>query len=447
MRLAQLRRRDAWTRRRVEQHQAERLAALVRRATDQSPFYRARYRAAGVGPGSPLTALPTVDKPAIMGHFDEVVTDRRLRLGDLEAHLAQLGGDELYLGEYRVVATGGTSGVRGVFPYDRRAWALSVASSLRTSGFIAVQSRLGHRVRTASVTATNPVHWGARYAATSGVGISAPLHLDARTPLAELVAALNRHRPELLTVYPSIGVLLAREQLAGHLRIRPAAVVTSGEPQTEEARRLMCRAWDEVLFDGYATTETGLCGMECTHHRGIHLLEDLTIFEVVDDDGRPAAPGVEGRRLLVTNLFNTALPLIRYELSDLVTIAADPCPCGRPWRLAAAISGRREDILRLPASTGALLDVHPTALTGPLERMPGVRRFRIVHEHEGIIVSVVAEPDADAERLRNALEGELRAALDRLGVSGCPVRVELAERVGRVGVAGKLKLVEERTTT
>lgn len=90
-------------------------------------------------------------------------------------------------------------------------------------------------------------------------------------------------------------------QLAGRRLIDPQAVATSGEPRSDELCALLRRAWGDVLFGGYATTET-FCGMECTQHRGIHLLEELTIFEVVDDERRPVPPGTEGRRLLVTNL-------------------------------------------------------------------------------------------------------------------------------------------------
>ena len=168
---------------------------------------------------------------------------------------------------------------------------------------------------------------------------------------------------------------LAREQLAGRLLIDPQAVATSGEPRSDELCALMRAGLGDVLFDGYATIETGFCGMECTQHRGIRLLEDLTIFEVVDDDRRPVPPGTEGRRLLVTNLFNKTIPLIRYELSDMVTVSDVACPCGRPWRLATSISGRSEDVLRLPTADGTVIELHPTAITGVIERA-GLRQFR-----------------------------------------------------------------------
>ena len=81
-------------------------------------------------------------------------------------------------------------------------------------------------------------------------------------------------------------------------------------------------------FDLYGCTE-GLFGSECEHHQGIHLFEDTTLVENVDADGQPVPAGQPGARLLVTNLHNLVQPLLRLEVTDLVTIDPDPCPCGR----------------------------------------------------------------------------------------------------------------------
>jgi hypothetical protein len=111
-------------------------------------------------------------------------------------------------------------------------------------------------------------------------------------------------------------------------------------------------------FDVYGSTE-GLFGSECQHHQGIHLFEDTTLVENVDGGGQPVPAGQPGSRLLVTNLYNLVQPLLRLEVTDLVTLDPDPCPCGRPLVRAAAIHGRSDDILSLPARGGGRVAVHP----------------------------------------------------------------------------------------
>ena len=90
----------------------------MRHATAASPFYRERY--AGLDPGDPvqLRRLPVVDKATVMEHFDDLVTDPRLTLAAVEAHLDGLDRDELLLGRYRAMATGGSTGRKGVFVTD-----------------------------------------------------------------------------------------------------------------------------------------------------------------------------------------------------------------------------------------------------------------------------------------------------------------------------------------
>ena len=423
----------------MREHQQRLLRASIAHALANSPFYRELYAAAGAGPRSPVERLPVVTKTLLMERFDDVVTDRRLRLSELEAHLAVVGGDELFLGEYRVLSTGGTSGVRGTFPYSRREWATSLASTIRTDPFMGLRPYPG--LRAATVGATSPQHWGGRFGATVGLGLARTLALDVRAPVAQLVAALNRHRPMHLGLYPSIATTLAGEQLEGRLRIAPRAVSTSGERLTPAVRERMTAAWGREPFDGYATTETGFCGMECTAHRGIHLLEDLTLFEVVDDAGEPAGPGTPGARVLVTNLFARTLPVIRYELSDMLTLADAPCPCGRPFRLIERIAGRSEDVLVLPGRGAETVRVHPTVLTGALERVPGVRAFQVVREADGMRVRIVVAPGASAADVCAAVTRDVRAALDGIGAAPTELRIEPADALERSGVGGKLRIV------
>src|SRR5205814_7039319 len=115
------------------------------------------------------------------------------------------------------------------------------------------------------------------------------------------------------------------------------------EVLTAEARAMANDAWQVPPFNVYAATETGGIAAECGQHRGMHLFEDLVIPEVVDNDYQPVPPGHPGDRLLVTVLFSRTIPLIRYEMTDRVALASEPCPCRLPFRLLDSIDGRTDD--------------------------------------------------------------------------------------------------------
>ncbi|HWD47289.1 MAG TPA: phenylacetate--CoA ligase family protein [Actinomycetota bacterium] len=436
---------DTWTTEQLQALQRRRLTELVRHATTSSPFYRERY--AGLDPGDPveLARLPVVDKATVMERFDDLVCDRRLTLAAVEAHLDGLTRDELLLGRYRAMATGGSTGRKGVFVADRAEWRQYLAGFFRWNHYIGLRPRLPRRLRIASVAAARPLHMTYRMAASIDVGLYRVLRLEAAMPAAAMVQALNRHQPEFLYAYGSVLGLLAAEQRDGRLRIGPAVIASSGETHTEELREAIRAAWGTSSFELYAMTEAGIVGSHCDRHTGIHLFEDQAIVEVVDERGRPVPDGQLGHKLLVTNLVNRTQPLLRYEVSDMVAMAPEPCPCGRPFRLLRGIEGRNDDILHLPAAAGGTVAVHPLALRGALAGIPGLAQYKVVHDHDGLHVRAALRPGAASVDTAQVISTRLTGKLAAQGVAGLAVQVELRDSLqDERDTAGKFKLVESR---
>jgi phenylacetate-coenzyme A ligase PaaK-like adenylate-forming protein len=132
-------------------------------------------------------------------------------------------------------------------------------------------------------------------------------------------------------------------------------------------------------------------------------------------------------------------PIIRYEITDLVRLSPEPCPCGSPFRTVAAIEGRSDDVLRLPGDAGAAVAVHPMHLRSPLARLESVRQYQIVHRTDGVHVLLVPRGDGGvaAGEVRAAVAGALAA----VGAGRTPVHVEAVDVIAREGGAGKFKLV------
>jgi phenylacetate-coenzyme A ligase PaaK-like adenylate-forming protein len=377
-----------------------------------------------------------VDKATVMDRFDELVTDPRLTLPAVEAHLDGLDRDALLLGRYRAMATGGSTGRKGVFVADRAEWRQYLAGFFRWNHYAGLAPRLP-RLRIASIAAARPLHMTYRMAASVDVGLYRVLRLEAATPLAAMVEALNRHQPQFLYAYGSVLGLLAAEQLDGRLRISPTAIASSGETHTDELRDAIRAAWGTSSSELYAMTEAGILGSHCDRHSGIHLFEDQAIVEVVDERGRPVPAGQVGHKLLVTNLVTRTQPLIRYEVSDMVAVAGERCPCGRPFRLLAGIEGRNDDILYLPAAAGGTVAVHPLALRTALAGIPGLAEYKVVHDGDGLHVRAALRPDAVPTQTVRQVADRLAEKLAAQGVLRDDLRDER-------DTAGKFKLVESR---
>ena len=433
---AQMIDRERWPRERLLEFQRRRLRAIVQHAVANSPYY---HRAIGdVGNADVnLQQLPVLTKTTLMAEFDRIVTDRRLRLADAERHLASDRAGEPLFGEYRVVASGGTTGLRGVVVYDRPAWQVAVASILR---LMSVQG-IAAETRVLGIGSPTPLHMTNRLFAELRAGRPGVPRLAVTTPLREVVAALNAYQPEALITYPSFVRRLAEEQQAGRLRIAPRQFCTAAETLTQDVRDLARETWGAAVLNAYGATEANLIGIECPYAAGLHVPEDLLVLEVVDENDRPVPAGVAGHKLLVTTLFNRTLPFIRYELSDLVTVADGPCPCGRPHLRLASVQGRREDVLSLPARNGRQVSIHALQLRAPLLRMPEVRQFQVSPRPPGLLVRVVLRDPASAAEFLPSVRCAIAAELDQAGAAVETLTVEAVGEIRRAGTGAKQKLV------
>ena len=147
--------------------------------------------------------------------------------------------------------------------------------------------------------------------------------------------------------------------------------------------RLIEQAWGRIPDNHYGLTEEPHVGTDCSMHAGIHLFEDTCMLEVVNDEHRPLPDGVMGTRYLLTNLYNKALPLIRYEVTDMLCRAAERCECGRPFALLQGIVGRAEDLLRLRRIDGTgEIAVAPMLISLAIESFPTVHEYTAEHDAE-----------------------------------------------------------------
>jgi phenylacetate-CoA ligase len=102
-----------------------------------------------------------------------------------------------------------------------------------------------------------------------------------------------------------------------------------GEPLSIARRRRISQLWGVPVIEEYGSTETGSLAGECPAGR-LHLWADRVIFEVRDPQtGRLTSDG--RGQLVATTLYREAMPLIRYNLEDIVEVHYGDCDCG--WQL------------------------------------------------------------------------------------------------------------------
>ena len=374
----------------VEQRQWLALKRLLRHAYDTVPYYSGLMAKLGLQPEdfrsvADLTWLPALTKNVIRRAGNELVS---------------LAADRTKLA---LKTTSGSTGVPLRIWVNRESMAWKSACALRAdqwSGW-----RLGEKK---ALVWGNPEYrqFGLKGRISNAV-IDRSRYLDTlgldSARLDQFCRDMARWKPSLIFGHAHSVYLFAC-----HLRkfapdsVRPVGIVTTAMPLHGFQRTAIEAALGCKVTDRYGCEEVSLIACECPAHEGMHLNSDNLFSEIVPD----AALGHTNQtgRLIVTDLTNYAMPLIRYQVGDVATGAGGrACSCGRGMPLIEKIAGREADFVLTPA--GVL--VSGISLTENLAmKIPGAAQVQIVQETRSrVVLRVVPEGRTlDAESRRAAAD-------------------------------------------
>ncbi len=377
-----------------EKHQCAELKKIIRHAVDTCPFYRDRFTAAGVDVEqvnsiADLAALPILTK------------------NDVRQHQADLLSSSYAKDQLVPAKTGGSTGVSLQIFCDRRGVEMRQGAALRSdewSGW-----KLGQPMAAVwgnppqAVTLKNRLR---RWLKDRIIYLDTMRIDDAA--IDKFVAEWRQMRPGLLYGHAHSLFILCEALEARNLTLRPTGIVATSMMLIESERRLIQKVCGIPVTNRYGCEEVSLIACECEEHHGMHLNADHNIVEFLRDDGTPCAPGEDGR-IVVTELINYGMPMIRYEVGDRGVPGDRACPCGRGLPIMEHITGRVADFL-------VAVDGHKVAgisiIENTLTKLPGIQQMQVVQEEAlQLQVNLVPGPTYGPET-----EGQLVASLqDYLG--------------------------------
>ncbi len=193
------------------------------------------------------------------------------------------------------------------------------------------------------------------------------------------------------------------------------AVVPTAEALTPDERRDIESVFGCPVFNRYASQEFGVLAQECRSGR-LHLNTASYVFELLAlGSDIPAPPGQVGR-VVVTDLFSHAMPLIRYVIGDLAILEADPCPCGNPTPTLRELQGR---LVEMILDTNGQI-VSPYVLVNNLREVTGITQFRFIqrtaaqYELMLVVTPGFEEEERVVHLLRQYLGQEANISINRV---------------------------------
>ncbi len=375
----------------LAQLQWQRLTALLWHAYETVPFYRAAFQSAGLTPEdirspSDFARLPLLDKQAVRQHRDRLISS---------------AFDERDLIRS---ATGGSTGEPMRFCYDRASYERRTAAAMRgdewagwrlcapefyvwgvsllpQTGMIKLKKRLYHA--------------GLRRTIVNSFDLSAER-------IADHVRLYHRSSARVVIGYANALYLFALLAKDAGLKLKPPrGVISSAEKLFPHQRALIEEVFGAPVFDRYGCREVMMIGAECDRHTGLHVTSDNLYVEVVRN-GQLCEPGELGD-IVLTDLHNFGMPLIRYKVGDAGSWKGRDCPCGRGLPLLNVVEGRTLDLISTPSGKLVSGEFFPHLLKDFQE----IRAYQIVQEQRDEIIMRLAVhrpiPEAQMDVLRKTV--------------------------------------------
>lgn len=359
--LFQLKRNEHKTREQIRTLQDKKLQKLLYYAYDHSTYYRKTFEQRGITREHidrlPLSAFPTMDKKMLMEHFDEIVTVPDIRQEELRKFDEKTSSDEkLFREKYHVVHSSGSTGVPRYFVYDASAWNQMLLGIIRGALWDMTMPQilklLSGGLRILYIAATDGRYGGAMAVGDGIDGVGAEQRfLDIKTPLSEWVHTVRDFKPDIIIGYPSAIKILGGLVESSEVSVNVCRVISCGEPLAPGLRSYLEKIFGAVVVNFYGASESLALGVETNGTEGMYLFDDMNYIEIING------------KMYLTSLYNYAQPLIRYEISDQLTLKQTK-ESRYPFMQADILLSRSEDILWFEDNKGKRDFLHPLAVEG-----------------------------------------------------------------------------------
>ncbi len=239
------------------------------------------------------------------------------------------------------------------------------------------------------------------------------------------IEEINAFRPVVIKGYAGSLWQISRFIMRGNIKIhRPRCIYSSAETLDDRMRRDIEEAFQAKVHDFYGSREVGAIAGECRAGRR-HVFVFNNMVEVFDRSAEiPLPPGKSGR-LIISNLHNYSMPILRYDIGDVGEVKTDPCPCGSTLPWLAGLRGRANDFLQ--TKDGRM--VSSCLVTGMFTDCEWIEQFRVEQlDYDRVIVWTVPF----RRPLQNDIEHITYAIRNALG-DECRVDWKLVEHIPRVG--------------
>lgn len=421
----------------IQALQQKKLRKILHYAYNNSSYYHRAFEEANITLNNidtvPLSSFPTMDKSLFFQHFDEIVTTSDLKQEELRQFDKQGISRKPYKGKYHIVHSSGSTGKPSYFVYDELAWSSMLIGIIRAALWDMSMSQiiqlLVHNPRILYIAATDGRYGGAM---AVGDGIdkihAAQLYLDIKTPLCEWIKQLYKFKPNIIIGYPSALKILGELVEKGDINLNVSRVISCGEPLGISLRYYLEKIFHTTVVNFYGASESLALGVEVNSKEGIILFDDMNVIEV------------QNGTMYLTSLYNLVQPLIRYKLSDSITLQQSDRNSRYPFSRAVGILGRNEDLLWFEDKNGDYEFIHPLAIEGFCIEGLKDYQFRQIDNDMFEMLAEISET-VSKDKIRVQILNQMKIILSQKHLDYVRFYVNFVDKIMPDPLTGKKRLI------
>lgn len=380
----------------LEVYQLTRLRRIIRHAWESVPYYRQLMQERQI-------RLEDITTLSDIGKFPIMCKEDLKTIGD---DIVSMKYPKFLL---RTAHTGGTTGLP--VPMKRDIWSIAREHAFVRRQFDWARVEISDRCAyLEGRVVVPPGKSSSRLYYYDGVMKELTLSTFHLTPevVGDYVRAIKSHKVKAILAYPSAAFVLAKGCLDENIRVPLRCVLTTSETLDDGKKRVISDAFGCAVFDFYGSAER-VCYIHTCEKGTYHLIPEYGLTELI-----PAEPPNEDcYRIVATGFWNMAMPLIRYNIGDLVKVSGRKCSCDRAFPVVDKIIGRDGNIITTPSGVqlgASVIECMLAHVLYPMYEMP-VLAGQVIQESPDRVILEYVPADSfsqkDANKLRKLLREEV----------------------------------------
>lgn len=398
-----------------KEYKTRKFQEILKYALERSDFYKKTYKDIDISKLESPQGCPIITKQDLCNNFESIVVPDEIKIEKLKEYFNEpFNFEKKYLNEYLAFHTSGSTGIPTYLVWGDEEFAISTANFYfrLASSISKIDSKNFEENKKYKVAYIGILD---DYIGGNSWAYAMKSYVDMRmysvfSKIEFLCEELNEFQPNVIMTKPSLLGILARKQKEGVLSIELDKIIFAGEMISPIDYNDIEKNFHVKPSNSYSTCETGPIAFQMNNDiECLNIFDDLVWLELIDDNGNTINEPYKLGNVVITNLYNKTMPLIRYNLFDRAFYLPSECP--GEFNKISFIKGRGTSFFTFKGKNGEKIKICEYPFWSLY--VVGIIRYQVVQEdYNSLVVRIQWENDCATEKAQKKLREKIERILN-----------------------------------